>query len=170
MMIIKDADGLEKAIRRIENLRDKRDFVAAIEASNALLESELTYFHGLRVRAGVHRSMRNLALERSDREALVSAQEAEPADWFEYGVCLWRNGEYKPAADAFQKSIRIGDDENFHFYTNASRIHLAAVMIKMNRFDDAAIQAKLLPDGYSSYLPDGMMTKTKIIEMLGARR
>lgn len=157
---------LERYLRSVEKLRNASDFQAALEACQQLIDDPTTHAAGLRARADVYADMRDSDSELADRVAIVEAGSPEPSDCFDLGVALWKSGQFSRAASMFEQSIELGEKEDFHFYTNASRMHLAALLIKLQRRNEAIRECQLVPDGYSSYLPDGMTTKERLLEML----
>jgi tetratricopeptide (TPR) repeat protein len=159
-------EELERYIRQVKKFRDSADFEAAIKACSALVDVASTRYAGLRARAEVYADMRQPALELADREDLVVCDEAEPADHFDLGVSLWKTGQLARAAQMFTRAIEIGEQENFHYYTNVSRMHLAALLIKQHRKEEALRECMLVPEDYSSYLPDGMTTRKQLIDRL----
>lgn len=161
-----DRIDLERYLHRVEKLKDASDFPAALEACQPLVDELTTRAAGLRARADVYADMRQRDLELADREALVGLGSKEPSDHFDLGIGLWRSGRTAEAATAFTRSIELGEQEDFHYYTNASRMHLAALLIKLNRREEALRECLLLPEDYSSYLPDGMTTREQLLGKL----
>lgn len=159
-------DELERYLRQVEKLREGSNFQAALEACQVLVDELSTRSAGLRARADVHADMRNRELELADRKALVDLGSKEPSDYFDLGVASWKAGLLNEAIGMFEQSIRLGEEENFHYYTNVSRMHLAALLIKLHRRDEALRECKLIPKDYSSYLPDGMTTREQLLEHL----
>lgn len=164
--IPKTEDELERYLRRVEKLRNASDFSAALEACQPLVDEPTTHAAGLRARADIYADMRQRDSELADREALVALGSEEPSDHFDLGTSLWRSGRTAEAATVFARSIELGEQEDFHYYTNASRMHLAALLIKLNRREEALRECLLVPEGYSSYLPDGMTTREQLLEKL----
>lgn len=157
---------LERYLRAVEKLRNASDFQAALEACQRLIDEPSTRAAGLRARADVYADMRDSGSELADRMALVETGSPEPSDYFDLGVAFWRSGQLSQAAAMFERSIELGEKEDFHYYTNASRMHLAALLIKLQRRDEAMRECRLVPEGYSSYLPDGMTTREQLLERL----
>ena len=158
---------LEQYLRAVAKLRDAREFEGALEACVQLVNDPVTLAAGLRARADIYADMRQRESEIADREALVQLGTQEPNDYFEFGIALWRVGRLLDAADAFARAIELGEQEVFHYYTNASRIHLAAVLVKLGRHEEARRECLLVPDGYSSYLPgDGVTTKEQLLDKM----
>ncbi|MFC5741198.1 tetratricopeptide repeat protein [Dyella tabacisoli] len=157
---------LKRYLRTVEKLRSSSDFPAALEACQLLISHSPTCEAGLRARADTYADMRDRESEVADRKALVELGSPEPGDYFDLGVALWRSGQLPEAAERFTSSIKLGEKEDFHFYTNASRMHLVALLIKLQREEEALRECLLVPDSYSSYLPDGMTTKEQLIEKL----
>lgn len=100
----------------------------------------------------------------ADLEELVNSDDVEPSDRFDLGVLLWRSGRLDDAALSFRRSIDIGVEEKFHYYSNAAAMHLVGVLILLGRGREALKHCELIPDGYSSYLPGGVKTKEKLVE------
>lgn len=164
--IPKAEDELERYLRRVEKLRGASDFSAALETCQPLVDEPTTHAAGLRARADIYADMRQRNLELADREALVDLGSKEPSDHFDLGIGLWRSGRTVEAVAAFVRSIELGERESFHYYTNASRMHLAALLVKLNRREDALRECLLIPEDYSSCLPDGMTTRGQLLEKL----
>ncbi|CEJ49155.1 hypothetical protein ACSAM1_10445 [Xanthomonas citri pv. bilvae] len=157
---------LEEILRTAERLKDSADFQSALEVCQQLLDEPATCLAGLRARADIYADMREKNLELADRESLVNLGSEEPSDHYELGIGLWRSGRFPEAATAFSEAITLGNKEGFDYYTNSSRMHLVALLIKLGRYDEASREGSLIPDNYSSYLPSGMMTKEHLMEIL----
>lgn len=158
---------LERYLRAVAKLRDAREFEGALEACVQLMNDPVTLAAGLRARADIYAEMRQLESEVADREALVRLDTQEPNDYFEFGIALWRVGRLVDAIEAFARAIELGAQAGFHYYTNASRMHLAALLVKLGRYEEARRECCLIPDGYSSYLPgDGVTTKEQLLDKM----
>lgn len=162
----KNEDELVSYLRAVAKLRDASDFQAALQACELLIDEPSTRAAGLRARADIYADMKQREDELADREALVELDSREPNDYFELGITLWRSGRLAEAASAFSRSLELGEQENFHYYANASRMHLAALLIKLQRREEALRECMLIPENYSSYLPDGMTTREQLLEKL----
>lgn len=162
-------DELESYLRMVTKLRDASDFQAALHACKLLIDNPSTRGAGLRARADVYADMQQRHSELADRESLVELGSPEPSDYFELGITLWRTGRLIEAASAFSRSLELGEQENFHYYANTSRMHLVALLIKLQRHEEALRECKLIPESYSSYLPDGMTTKEQLLEKLSTK-
>ncbi|MBA3487755.1 MAG: tetratricopeptide repeat protein [Lysobacter sp.] len=162
----KDEDELESYLRVVAKLRDASNFQAALQACESLIDEPSTRAAGLRARADVYADMGQRESAVADREALVESASREPNDYFELGIALWRSGRLSEAASMFSRSLELGEQEDFHYYENASRMHLVALLIKLQRRAEALRECVLLPKNYSSYLPDGMTTREQLLENL----
>lgn len=166
----KSENDLGRILRMIEKQRQKGEFEEALSACSMLLQHDQTHAAGLRARASVYADMRERDLEVADREALAKVAPQEPADFFDLGVALWRAGRLSSAAEAFTRGLEVGDRENFHYYTNATRMHLVALLIALGRVEEARRECALLPDGYESYLPtEGVTSKERLSSKLSSR-
>lgn len=158
---------LERYLRAVAKLQDAEEFENALEACVQLVNDPVTRAAGLRARADIYADMHQRESEVADREALVRLDTQEPNDYFEFGIALWRVGRFVDAVDAFSRAIELGAQADFHYYTNASRMHLAAVLVKLGRYEEARRECCLIPDGYSSYLPgDGVTTKEQLLDKM----
>ena len=163
-------NDLSRVLRKIEGHRRRGEFDAALNICSALIETEQSRAAGLRARANVFADMRQRELEVADREALVLIPPEEPADFFDLGVALWRIGRLSGAAGAFTRGLEVGEREDFHYYTNATRIHLVALLISLGQFEEARQQCAFLPDHYEAYLPtEGLVAKEDLAAKLTSR-
>jgi len=155
---------LERYLRDVAKLRDAQEFEDALKACVQLINDPAMRAAGLRARADIYADMGQRESEVADRDALARLDTQEPNDYFEFGIALWRIGRTLEAVDAFKKAIELGEQAGFNYYTNASRMHLAAVLVKLGRYEEALRECGLIPDGYSSYLPgDGVTTKEQLL-------
>ncbi len=167
MKKIPETEGdLEEILQTAEKFKTTGDFQSALEVCQILLNEPATNLAGLRARADIYSDMREKELELADRESLANLGSEEPGDYYELGIGLWRSGRFPEAATAFSEAISLGNKEDFDYYTNSSRMHLVATLLKLKRYDEASRECLLIPDNYSSYLPSGMMTKEQLMEIL----
>lgn len=155
---------LERCLTKIDVLSRALDHSGALALCGVLMLDPLTRRAGLRARADVYAEMKERNLEVADREELVAIDDVEPGDRFDLGVSLWRQGRIEDAAQSFQRSVEIGGAEGFDYYANASRMHLAGVLLLLGRKDEALLISQSVPEGYSSYLPGGVRTREQLIE------
>lgn len=157
-------DELDATLARIRSLMDKSEHPTAFEQCEVLIGDHATRRAGLRARSEIYAHMKDRDRAIADLEELVSSDDVEPSDRFDLGVLLWRSGRLDDAARSFKRSIDIGAEEGFHYYSNAAAMHLAGVLILLGRREEALKHCELIPDGYSSYLPGGVRTKEQLIE------
>lgn len=157
-------DELDAMLARIRSLMDKSELHAALEHCGVLISDHATRRAGLRARSEIYAQMRERDRAIADLEELVSSDDVEPSDRFDLGVLLWSTGRLDDAASSFRRSIDIGAEEGFHYYSNAAAMHLAGVLILLGRREEALKHCELIPDGYTSYLPGGIRTKEQLIE------
>jgi tetratricopeptide (TPR) repeat protein len=156
-------------LRAIKKLRQRGEYSQALDSCSMLIQNENTRGAGLRARASVYADIGSLDLEVADRETLAEISPHEPADYFDLGVALWKRDRLNCAADAFIFGLALGDRENFHYYTNATRMHLVSLLIALGRRDEARRECALLPDGYESYLPfAGVVSKEQLARKLSS--
>ena len=157
-------DALDAALARIAALMDRSEHEAALEQCGVLMDDHETRRAGLRARAEIYARMKDRDRAIADLEELVCSDDVEPADRFGLGVLLWRSGRLDDAARSFRRSIDIGFEEGFHYYSNAAAMHLAGVLILLGRREEALECCEMIPDDYASYLPGGVRTKEQLIE------
>lgn len=159
-----DKHALDATLARIAALMDMSEHESALEQCVVLIDDHATRRAGLRVRSEIHARMKDRDRAIADLEGLVCLGDVEPSDRFNLGVLLWRAGRLDDAARSFKRSIDIGFEEGFHYYSNAAAMHLAGVLILLGRPEEALECCEVIPDGYSSYLPVGVRTKEQLIE------
>ncbi len=137
---------------------------AALGQCGLLINDHATRRAGLRARSEMYARMKDRGRAIADLEELVCSDDTEPSDIFELGVLLWRAGRLEDAARSLRRSIDIGVEEGFDYYSNAAAMHLAGVLILLGRGEEALKCRELIPDGFSSYLPGGVRTKEQLIE------
>lgn len=158
---------LQSFLRDIDKNRQLGQFDEALDACRSLIDCQSTRVAGLRARADVYADTGQLELETADRSALVDLDSQEPSDYFELGACLWKSGKISQATEVYARGIGLGDKQNFHYYTNACRIHLSALLLKQGQYGAALVECQLLPPGYTSFLPvDGVTTKENLLERI----
>jgi len=157
-------EELHAMLERIRGLMDMSEHRAALEQCGVLIDDHATRGAGLRARSEIYARMKDRDRAIADLEELVCSDDIEPSDRFDLGVLLWRAGRLDDAARSFRRSIDIGVEEGFNYYSNSAAMHLAGVLILLGRGEEALKCCELIPDGYSSYLPGGVRTKEQLIE------
>lgn len=160
-------EDLSTILKRIEALIASHDSPAALALCQALIDEELTRRAGLRARADVYASMRLRDLQIVDLERLVELGDWEPADRFHLGIAQWRDGRIGDAALSFLRAVEIGEAARFGYYTDASRMHLAGILIQLGKKEQALEHCRLVADGYACYLPGGVRTKEQLMGEAG---
>lgn len=162
---------LNTILKRIEALLASSDSPAALTLCQVLIDQELTRRAGLRARADVYASLRQRDLQIADLEYLVALGDWEPADRFHLGIAQWRGGRAEDAALSFRRAVEMGEAAGFGYYTDASRMHLAGVLIQLGKKDEAVAHCRLVAEGYECYLPGGVRTKEQLmVEIVGRTR
>ncbi len=167
MAVPTSEDHLNSILRRIEALVTSSDSPAALALCDGLIAQEATRRAGLRARADVYASMRLRDLQIVDLERLVALGDWEPVDRFHLGIAQWRGGRIEDAALSFRRAVEIGEAARFGYYTDASRMHLAVILIQLGKKEEAFEHCRLVADGYACYLPGGVRTKEQLMGEVG---
>ncbi|WNH53056.1 tetratricopeptide repeat protein [Stenotrophomonas oahuensis] len=161
-------EDLNTILKTIEALVTSSDTPAALALCQALINHEVTQRAGLRARADVYASLRQRDLQIVDLERLVALGDWEPADRFHLGIAQWRDGRIEDAALSFLRAVEMGEAAGFGYYTDASRMHLAVILIELGKKDEALAHCRLVAAGYECYLPSGVRTKEQLmVEVVG---
>ncbi len=161
-------EDLSTILKRIEALLASSDSPAALALCEVLIDQEPIRRAGLRARADVYAFMRLRDLQIADLEHLVALGDWEPADRFHLGIAQWRGGRAEDAALAFWRAVEMGEAAGFGYYTDASRMHLAGILIQLGKREEALKHCRRVAEGYECYLPGGVRTKEQLmVEIVG---
>lgn len=154
---------LGTVLKSADDFASKFQYDEALNICNWLIEDPSTEVAGYRQRAAIKEQMKDLNGAIHDLQSATSRFDKEPSDFHSLGLLLLQNGATVLAIDAFGSAIALGEEANYHYYTNSSLLLRADAHLKRTNFAEALADVMRLPTGYQVYIPgSGMRTKEQI--------
>ena len=154
---------LAAILKSAYDLASKHQYDKALDICNWIIEDPSSEIAGYRERAAIKQHMKDLDGAILDLESVISRFDREPGDFHSLGILLLQNGATVKAIDAFSRAIALGDEADFHYYTDSSLLFRADAHLKRTNFADALADVMRLPAGYKVYISgSGMRSKEQI--------
>jgi len=142
-----------------------KDYEGALKICDEVLKEHPNMVDAIRKKAAIHAYMKNHAEAIALLSFVIAEDPNEPGYYFTRAWSYLENGNLTEAVQDLTKSIELGSQRNFDYYTESAYFFRAVALLKLGRYSEAVADCEHVRDDFLIYLySTGKISKSDILE------
>ena len=160
---------LSETKKRLEHAYDlvttTKDYEGALRICDEVLEEHPNMLAAIREKAAIHAYVKNYEEAINLISDVIAQDPNEPGYYFKRAWSYLENGNLAEAVQDLTKTLELGSQRNFHYYTESAYFFRAVALLKLARYSEAVADCEHVRDDFLIYLySTGKISKSDILE------
>jgi len=160
---------LSEATKRLEQayglVTTTKDYEGALKICDEVLNEHPNMLAAFERKAAIHKYMKNFGEAIALMSYVIDQDPNEPGYYFSRGWSYLVNGNLREAVDDMTKTIELGSERKFPYYTESAYFFRAVGLLKLGNNREAVADCEHVRDDFLIYLHSiGKISKSDILE------